>query len=140
MFNKQTVFEKTTFDTMVGENTELKGDLTSKGIIRIDGKVTGNVTVQGDLFVGGTALIKGHITASNIHIAGCVEGNIFSSGMLKLLTTSRLIGDIQVKSFVCEEGSLFEGTCKMTDTSKSMLMSQKKDYKKSEAINETEAV
>ena len=139
MFNKQTVFEKTTFDTLVSENTEVKGDITSKGVIRIDGKVTGSINVQGDLFIGGTALIKGDITASNIHIAGNVEGNIFSSGVLKLLVTSKLTGDIQVKSFVCEEGSLFEGTCRMADSSKSLLMSQKKEYKKSEAINEPEA-
>lgn len=135
MFNKQITFEKTTFDTLIGENTELKGNLTTKGIIRIDGSITGNINVQGDLFVGTTALIKGDITASNIHIAGNVEGNIFSSGVLKLLAAARVTGDIQVKSFVCEEGSIFEGTCKMTDSSSSLLLGQKKEYKKSEAID-----
>ena len=138
--NKQTNFEKTTFDTLVGANTELKGDITSKGIIRIDGKITGNINVQGDLFVGDAAYIKGDITASNIHVAGSLEGNVFSSGLLKLLSTSRLIGDIQVKSFVCDEGSIFDGTCKMVEsqTSKSLLMGKKKDYKKSEAISDAE--
>lgn len=63
MFNRKTDFEKVTFDTLVGANTELKGDVTSKGIVRIDGRVTGNVTVQGDLFIGETSVIKGDITA-----------------------------------------------------------------------------
>jgi len=140
LFKKETDFEKASFDTLVGANTELKGDLTSKGIIRIDGKVTGNISVQGDLFVGEAAFIKGDVTASNIHIAGSLEGNVFSSGLLKLLSKSKLIGDIQVKSFVCDEGSLFEGMCKMLDpqTSKSVLMGKKKDYKKSTAIVDDE--
>ncbi|MHB8061583.1 MAG: bactofilin family protein [Ruminiclostridium sp.] len=140
MFNKHTDFEKASFDTLVGANTEIKGDITSKGIIRIDGKVTGNISVQGDLFIGEAADIKGTVTASNIHIAGSLEGNVFSSGSLKLLSTAKLIGDIQVKSFVCDEGSLFEGMCKMLDaqSSKSMLMGKKKDYKKSIAIVEDE--
>lgn len=142
MFKNKTDFEKATFDTLVGANTEIKGDLTSKGIIRIDGKITGNISVQGDLFVGEAAYIKGAVSASNIHIAGILEGNVSSSGSLKLLSTAKLIGDIQVKSFVCDEGSLFEGMCKMVDsqTSKSVLMGKKKDYKKSTAIvgDETE--
>lgn len=140
MFNKQTDFSKANFDTLVGANTEVTGNITSKGIIRIDGKVTGNVSIQGDIFLGEDSYIKGDITASNIHIAGILEGNAFSSGLLKLLSTSKLIGDIQVKSFVCDEGSIFEGTCKMVDsqTSKSLLMGKKKDYKKSTAIDVSE--
>ncbi len=141
MFNKQTDFGKATFDTLVGTNTELKGDVSSKGIVRIDGRVTGNVTVQGDLFIGETAVIKGDVTATNIHVAGNIEGNVFSSGLLKLLSTARVIGDIQVKSFVCEEGSLFDGNCKMLEASsvKPILLGKKKDFKKSSELSQEEA-
>lgn len=136
MFKRQSDFSKASFDTLVGANSEITGDITSTGIIRIDGKVTGNISVQGDLFVGEKAYIKGDITANNVQIAGNLDGNIFSSGVLKLLSTSKIAGDIQVKSFVCEEGSSFEGTCKMIDppASTSLLMGNKKDVKKSEAI------
>ncbi len=138
MFKKQTDLTNATFDTLVGANTELNGNVISKGIIRIDGKVTGNVTVQGDLFIGENAFIKGDLTASNIQIAGSVEGNVFSSGLLKLLPPARMLGDIQVKSFVCEEGSIFEGSCKMVEApaASTTLLGKKKDYKKSVAIGE----
>lgn len=137
MFNKQTDFEKSTFDTLIGANTELIGDINSKGIIRIDGKVTGNISVQGDLFIGETSFIKGNVTASNIHVAGSIEGNVSSSGLLKLLSTAKLIGDIQVKTFICDEGSIFDGNCKMLENQASKsLLGNKKDYKKSTAIDE----
>lgn len=139
MFKKQTDFSSTTFDTLIGTNTELVGNITSKGIIRIDGKITGNVTIQGDVFVGENACIKGDLTASNIHTAGSIEGNIFTSGILKLLSTSKLIGDIQVKSFVCEEGSIFEGRCKMVDDpNQKSLLGKKKEFKKSTAAGNEE--
>lgn len=138
--NKQTDYSKANFDTLVGANTELIGDIISKGILRIDGKVTGNISVQGDIFIGEDAYIKGDITASNIQIAGSLEGNAFCSGQIKLLATSKIIGDIQVKTIVCEEGSVFEGMCKMVDSpsSKSMMIGKKKDYKKSAVITDEE--
>jgi len=138
LFKKQVDFSKATFDTLVGANTELIGDITSKGVIRIDGKVTGNVSVQGDILIGEDAYIKGDLTASNIQIAGTLEGNVFSSGLLKLLPTSKILGDIQVKVFVCDEGSVFDGTCKMVDSHnpKSLLMGKKKDFKKSTPIGD----
>jgi cytoskeletal protein CcmA (bactofilin family) len=141
LFNKQTDFTKATFDTLVGANTEITGNVNSNGIIRIDGKVTGNLTVQGDIFVGENACIKGDVTAYNIHIAGNIDGNISSSGTLKLLSTAKLIGDIQVKSFVCDEGSIFEGTCKMVDSqaAKPVLLGKNTDYKKSAAIESDKA-
>ncbi|PYG89387.1 cytoskeletal protein CcmA (bactofilin family) [Ruminiclostridium sufflavum DSM 19573] len=141
MFNRQTDFEKATFDTLIGSNTDLIGDINSKGIIRIDGKVTGNISVQGDLFIGEAAYIKGNVTASNIHIAGSIDGDVSSSGLLKLLSTAKLIGDIQVKTFICDEGSIFDGNCKMLEnqSSKSILMGKKKEYKKSSAIDEEQS-
>jgi len=138
LFKKQTDFSKATFDTLVGANTEIHGDISSKGIIRIDGKVTGNITVQGDISVGEDAYIKGDLTASNIQVAGSLEGNVFSSGILNLLTTSKLIGDIQVKSFICEDGSVFEGNCKMIDSQTAKSLLKKKDFKKSTPIGEDE--
>lgn len=141
MFKKETDFTKATFDTLVGTNTELKGDINSKGIVRIDGKVTGNITVQGDLFLGDSSFVKGDVSASNIHASGSVEGNIFTSGQLKLLSTSRVIGDLQVKSLVCEEGSSFDGNCKMLEasTAKPILLSKKKEFRKGSSVGEEEA-
>ncbi len=141
MFKKQTDYEKATFDTLIGTNTEMKGDINSKGIVRIDGKVTGNVIIQGDLYLGNASVIKGDVSASNIHVSGTIEGNVFTSGLLKLLSTSRVVGDIQVKSFVCEEGSLFEGNCKMLEApaAKPILLGKKKDFRKSAAAGEEES-
>lgn len=129
-------------DTLIGVNTTFEGDIQSEGTIRVDGKVKGNLTVSGDVFVGSTASITGNISAGNIHLSGTVEGNIHSKGVLRLMSTARLYGDIQVNSFVADEGGVFQGKCSMfeaaqsaKDTGSNPSKKAAKDYKKSAVLN-----
>jgi cytoskeletal protein CcmA (bactofilin family) len=124
----------------VGSNTIFVGNIESDGTVRIDGKVKGDIKVSGDVYVGNDAVITGAITAGNINLAGTVEGNITSTGILKILTTARLYGDIKVKSFVADEGALFQGKCSMIeaadDEKASEKISTKKNYKKSSVLDD----
>jgi cytoskeletal protein CcmA (bactofilin family) len=133
-------YSKTGFDTLIGSNTQITGSISSNGMVRIDGEVNGNINIEGDIFLGESSVINGDVTASNVNIAGKVKGNIFTSGVLRLLPTARLIGDIQVKSFVSEEGSVFEGMCRMTDNieANAPIINKKNEYKKSDALGEYE--
>ena len=84
--------------------------------MRIDGKVKGDIKVEGDIYVGEKAVITGNLTAANVNLAGTVEGNITSKGILKILSTAKLYGDIKVNSFVADEGALFQGKCSMMES------------------------
>lgn len=137
MFNKQNNNIKEGFDTLIGSNTIINGDLHSTGTIRVDGQVNGNIKIEGNIFIGESSTIVGDITASNVTIAGSVKGDVFTSGVLKLLPSCKLKGDVQVKSFVSDEGSTFEGSCKMTEhqSDSNTIKSKKNEYKKSSAID-----
>ncbi|MDP4094396.1 MAG: polymer-forming cytoskeletal protein [Bacillota bacterium] len=144
MFKKNEEAGSGTFDTLIGVSTILEGNITTEGTIRIDGKVKGDLQVNGDIFVGANAVITGNIFAENIHIAGTVEGNASSRGVLRLLATAKLYGDIQVNSFVADEGAIFQGKCNMVEAlqeaaasaeSKSAIK-KPKDYKKSAVLLE----
>jgi cytoskeletal protein CcmA (bactofilin family) len=140
MFNKKDIGFREGVDTLVGVNTVFSGNIESEGTVRIDGKVKGDIKVSGDVYIGDNAVITGIITANNVHLAGTVEGNITSKGILKILSTARLYGDIKVNSFVADEGALFQGKCSMMEipdsekaTDKSIT---KKNYKKSSVLDE----
>lgn len=107
------------FNTVIGKDTTIKGGIESVGSLRIDGKVVGNIKIQGDLFIGSSAAINGNISADNIQLAGTVEGNIHSEDLLRMLSTARLYGDMHVNSFVADEGALFQGKCSMPEVSES---------------------
>jgi cytoskeletal protein CcmA (bactofilin family) len=131
------------FDTLIGTNTYFEGNIKSEGTIRVDGKVKGDITTDGDVLVGTSAVVTGSIFANNVHLSGKVEGNIQSKGLLRILSTAKLYGDIQVHSFVADEGGFFQGKCSMVEVPEAETKassapirknSSSKDYKKSSVL------
>lgn len=145
MFNKKGMEGPGSFDTLIGANTTFDGSIVSEGTIRIDGQLNGDLKVNGDVIVGDKAIVKGNINAKNVYLSGTVEGNITSTGILRILTTARLFGDIKVHSFVADEGGLFQGKCSMLETSElqkadskgsPVKLASNKDYKKSSVLEQ----
>jgi cytoskeletal protein CcmA (bactofilin family) len=117
-------------DTLIGVNTVFEGNIESQGTVKIDGKVKGDLKISGDLIIGNNATVIGNIFANNVNLSGTIEGNIHSTGVLKILTTARLYGDIEVHSFVADEGGIFQGKCSMLDVNKNEHNSEKINFKK----------
>lgn len=116
MFNKkeskvETNFDK--FDTLIGENTTLEGNLIAKGALRLDGEIKGNVKVEGHLLVGENATVNGDIIIDSLIISGKVNGNISADNFVRITAQGKVIGDITVKTLVIDEDAFFEGNCKM---------------------------
>lgn len=143
MFNKKDSGYKEGIDTLIGMNTTFEGNIDSEGTVRVDGKVVGDIKVKGDVFVGTDGLVTGNIFANSVHLLGTVEGNVHSTGLLRLLSTAKLYGDIQVHSFVVDEGAILQGKCSMTDVPVVNKTPEKtdgtkngKDYKKSSVLDQ----
>lgn len=100
-------------DTIIGKETEFKGTLTSTGMIRIDGRIEGEVVHKGDIAIGETGNLSANIKARNVTVAGTVTGNIDASGRLELLASARVFGDISVGALIIGEGAIFRGTSEM---------------------------
>lgn len=142
MFNKNAGF-RDGVDTIIGSTTIFTGNIEGEGTVRVDGRVVGDLKVTGDVYVGDKATIKGSIEAANVHLSGTVEGNITAKGLLKILTSAKLYGDIHVNSFVADEGALFQGKCDMLDVtaaetaaSETAAVKSHKSYKKSSVLEE----
>lgn len=100
-------------DTIVGKDTEFKGTITSTGVIRIDGRVDGEIHHKGDLIVGEGGVVAAHIKARNVTIAGEVKGNVEAEGKLELVPAGKLYGDIKVESLIIGNGAIFRGLSEM---------------------------
>ncbi len=96
-----------------GQGTTINGDVSTEGDIRIDGKVTGNVTSKAKVVLGATGVVEGDIICQNAYIDGRVNGTIEVSELLLLSKTSHINGDIKIKKLVVEEGAKFNGKCSM---------------------------
>jgi cytoskeletal protein CcmA (bactofilin family) len=96
-----------------GQGTTINGDVITDGDVRIDGKVTGNVTSRAKVVIGATAIIEGNIICQNAYIDGRISGTVDVMELLILSKTAYVAGDIKMKKLVVEEGALFNGKCSM---------------------------
>jgi len=98
---------------IIGGGTTIKGDIDCSGDIRIDGKVTGNINVQGKIVIGQTGNINGQINCKNSEIEGKLDGKIYVAELLVLKSTAAILGDITTSKLAIEPGATFTGNCKM---------------------------
>jgi cytoskeletal protein CcmA (bactofilin family) len=102
-----------TIDTLVGARTELKGDLTFSGGLRIDGKLKGNVTARGDgnstLILSENALIIGNVTVPHIIANGTIKGTVRASERIELQTKAEVAGDVYYKVMEVALGAVING-------------------------------
>ncbi|NLY19478.1 MAG: polymer-forming cytoskeletal protein [Clostridiaceae bacterium] len=103
-------------DTIIGEHTIIRGNTESDSSIKVIGRVEGDIKAAGDVIILVNAVVVGDIWAENLVIAGTVTGNVHVNNNLHLESTARLKGDMEVHSFVTDEGAVFEGNCRMIES------------------------
>ncbi len=98
--------------TNLTSDVEVKGTIKFGDVLRIDGKFDGElITDNGELVVGKTGIVKANVKVRNAIIEGRVDGNIKASDKIELKQKAHLIGDLQAKILVIEEGVVFVGKC-----------------------------
>jgi cytoskeletal protein CcmA (bactofilin family) len=110
--NKSEILNTEKVDTIIGPGTSIEGIIRAEGTLRINGNVIGELIVAGNVVVGDSSVIQGNIKAENVYVAGTVNGNITSTGQLQMTSTAKIIGDVDVKNIIIDEGAVFNGHCK----------------------------
>ncbi len=98
---------------LIGNGTNIKGDINSNSDLRIDGSLEGNITTAGKIVVGESGQVKGEIKCKNGDISGNIEGKIIAEELLSLKASSTVEGDIIINKLAVEPGCHFVGNCKM---------------------------
>lgn len=85
-------------DTLIGRHTHITGDISFSGGLRIDGKVSGNITASSDnsavLTLSEHGAIEGELRIPNLVINGQVNGNIYASEHIELAAKARINGNV----------------------------------------------
>jgi cytoskeletal protein CcmA (bactofilin family) len=108
------VFSKNTekLESFVGANSHFRGDVKSKGTLRIDGTLEGNVEADW-LVLGEKANLRGDAAARGIIVGGRIEGNITAREILEIGSKGQVVGDITVAKLVVSEGGMLVGRTSM---------------------------
>ena len=113
MFSKK----QAKLDTIVGPDSLLKGDITSKGTIKVDGVIEGNVTSD-CLIIGETGSLSGDVTVREIVVGGKVIGNIHATDGVDIQRKGEVCGDIFAARLMIAEGGHFDGRSTMQQQKK----------------------
>lgn len=104
----------TTVINLIGSGTEITGDVTCNGDVRIDGILNGNLQTKGKVVIGETGKANGEVSCKNADISGKIEGKIIVSELLSLKPSSFISGDIATNKLAIEPGARFTGNCNMS--------------------------
>ncbi len=103
-------------ETVIGPNTNFKGNLVCDGSVRIDGVCEeGTIKTVGNIVVGPEAKVGADLIAENVSVSGAVTGKITASGRLEILSTGKVWGDVNVGSFLLDEDGYFKGQLAMNE-------------------------
>lgn len=101
---------------LVGEGTTFEGTVRAESDVRASGRIVGTLEVEGKTMIAEEGVVEGEIIATNVEIAGQVQGEIHVDERLVLKSTARVDGTIETDRLVVEEGAQFTGECEMGTT------------------------
>lgn len=120
--------------------TELVGNLTTEGNLRVDGKINGNTHCNGKFVLGDKGLVNGDLTAVTAELEGTVEGDIVIEDLLTLRKTAIVKGGVTTGRLIIEDGAQIGGSIQTGDIPVKNLQENAKSEKKSESIKPGEEV
>ena len=100
-------------ETIVGKDSEFRGEVSVTGTIRIDGTLEGDVRADW-VVVGETGRIRGNIRSRGTVTGGRIEGNVDASEIAELKPGSNVCGEIRTGRLVISEGAVFDGVSRMS--------------------------
>jgi cytoskeletal protein CcmA (bactofilin family) len=105
-----------TLTGFVGNGTNMTGEANFKGMLRVDGHLSGRVSsVDGTLIVSTGGQVDANVEVSVAQIYGTVNGDVIASKRIELGRVAKVNGNIQTPALVIEQGAIFEGSCRMQE-------------------------
>jgi cytoskeletal protein CcmA (bactofilin family) len=99
---------------VIGKSIVIKGEITGSEALHIHGRVEGPIDVGANyLHIGAGATVVSDIKAGELVVRGTVRGNVILSDRLDVRTGGSLVGDVDAKRIIVEDGAHFKGNIDM---------------------------
>jgi len=103
----------TKIDTLIGQNSEIQGDVIFSGGLHVDGVIKGNVYAESDsgsiLSVSERGVIEGEVRVPNIILNGSVNGDVHAAEHIELAENAKVTGNVFYKLIEMVRGSEVNG-------------------------------
>lgn len=103
----------TRVDSVIGQQTQIVGDITFAGGLHIDGAVRGNVSAKADekaaLTVSERGSIEGEVRVPYVILNGIVKGDVYANDRVELAANARVEGDVHYRMIEMAMGAEVNG-------------------------------
>ena len=97
-------------ESVFADDLHIKGSVTAKGDIKLNGVVEGDVSAR-KLLINKNAKIIGSATGEKVVVGGSVEGKVIGV-RVELTSSAKVQGDLICKTLLIDENAYFNGTAK----------------------------
>jgi cytoskeletal protein CcmA (bactofilin family) len=91
--------------TTVAKDTSFNGTLKTEGNLYIEGNFDGELEAQETIFIAEGARVKAQLRATDVIVAGTLDGTVDAGDRFHAMPTSRVTGEINSRVLVVEQGS-----------------------------------
>ncbi|TDY00455.1 bactofilin family protein [Thiohalophilus thiocyanatoxydans] len=86
-------------DSLIGQNTEIQGDVIFSGGLHVDGSIKGSVLAEGAgedslLTLSERGTIEGEVKVPNVVVNGRIIGDVHAQGHVELAAHARVDGNV----------------------------------------------
>jgi len=96
-----------------GEGLVVRGSLSGSGDLGVDGRLDGDVSVEGHLVVGETGIVVGAVRASAVTVSGELRGDVVADGAVTVHETGLVAGDVRAARVAIDDGGALHGAIAM---------------------------
>ena len=101
--------------SILGEDTNWKGELTGSGGVRIEGLFEGKIDLEGMIIVDKKGRLESDLVkADTVIVGGSVRSDI-QAKRVEIRSTGRVWGDVTTVRFSTEEGAYLRGKIQMEE-------------------------
>ncbi len=95
---------------LITNGTEIKGDITLDGNIRVDGTIIGNIISKGKVVIGETGKIEGEIECQTAVVSGEIKGKLIAYDLVSIKSKALIEGDIYYGKLEVDQGAKINGS------------------------------
>ncbi len=141
---KENKIRSTHVSTVIGQGTQVNGDVIFSGGLHVDGAVKGNVRADDGtdaiLSLSELGTIEGEVHVPMIILNGAVQGNVFSSEQIELAAKSKVTGDVTYRLIEMAVGAEVNGRLLHQEGTANKLLSAVTDMPKKSSNSKVKGV
>ena len=96
-------------ESVIASDLSIEGRIQGAGNVRIAGRFTGDIAVEGDLTIAVGARVNGGVKARRVVVAGELEGNIESAQRVEVVESGAMTGDVKAGTVTVAPGARMRG-------------------------------